>query len=151
MSWLVDTNILLRLIEPTHPMHPQAAGALRLLLAQEPLVSTLPQNVAELWNVCTRPLDKNGLGFSPADTDTAVSKLEAIIKVIPDDPAIYPLWRKLIVTHAVSGVQVHDTRIAAAMQVHGLTHLITFNVRDFKRFPQITAVKPEELLHPPTP
>ncbi len=146
--WLLDTNILLRLLEPAHAMHPQASGALAKLLAQGTLVFTFPQNVAELWNVCTRPLDKNGLGFTPAETNAELSRLEVIVNVIPDVPEIYPLWRILVAAHNVSGVQVHDTRIAAAMQVHGLTHLLTFNVRDFKRFSGIKPVTPNELLTP---
>ena len=86
------------------------------------------------------------MGFTPAETDAALRNLEVIIKVIPDTPDIYPRWRKLVTDHAVSGVQVHDTRIAAAMHVHKLTHLLTFNVRDFKRFSDITSVTPNELL-----
>jgi hypothetical protein len=47
----------------------------------------------------------------------------------------------------VSGVQVHDARIAAAMRVHGVTHLLTLNTGDFTRYPGITAVHPATLSH----
>lgn len=151
MSYLADTNILLRLIEPAHPMHLDAYGAVEALLNRGETVYALPQNVAEFWNVCTRPADKNGLGFSPAKTDVELKKLEAIITVVADIPAIYPFWRSLVVLHAVSGVQVHDARIAAAMIAHGITHLLTFNGTDFKRYPGITVLEPKDVIPQTSP
>jgi hypothetical protein len=41
---------------------------------------------------------------------------------------------------------VHDARLVAAMHVHGVTHLLTLNVRDFARYPGITVVHPQTLL-----
>jgi predicted nucleic acid-binding protein len=64
MPILIDTNVLLRSVQPTHPMHPRAVRALEVLMKrQEPLVVAL-QNVAEFWNAATRPTDKNGLGLT---------------------------------------------------------------------------------------
>jgi hypothetical protein len=48
--------------------------------------------------------------------------------------------------HAVSGAQVHDARLVAAMHVHGVRHLLTLNVRDFARHLGITVVHPQTLL-----
>lgn len=146
MSYLADTNILLRLVEPAHPMHPDAFGAVEALLSRGETVYALPQNIAEFWNVCTRPADKNGLGFAPAKTNVELKKLEAIITVVPDIPAIYPFWRSLVVLHAVSGVQVHDARIVAALIAHGIRHLLTFNSTDFKRYPGIIVLAPKNVI-----
>jgi hypothetical protein len=49
---------------------------------------------------------------------------------------------------AVVGKNGHDARLVAAMMVHGLTHLLTFNVQDFRRYPGITAVTPADVLTP---
>ncbi len=38
------------------------------------------------------------------------------------------------------GKQAHDTRLVAAMIAHEMTHILTFNTDDFKRFSEITAV-----------
>jgi hypothetical protein len=38
------------------------------------------------------------------------------------------------VQFAVSGVQVHDARLAASMYTHGIMHILTFNESDFIRF-----------------
>jgi predicted nucleic acid-binding protein len=146
MPWIIDTNILLRLIEPAHVMHADALAASSALLGAGETVHTLPQNIAEFWNVCTRPLDKNGLGLSPAQTDAEVTQLEILFPVLPDAAGMYAEWRQLVVKHAVSGVQVHDARIVAAMKAHAITHLMTFNNQDFKRYQNITVMTPADVI-----
>lgn len=79
-------------------------------------------------------LRANGLGLTPAQADEETRELETLFPLIADTPNIYREWRRLVVEAAVSGVQVHDARLAAAMRVHGITHLLAFNVRDFRRF-----------------
>lgn len=44
------------------------------------------------------------------------------------------------------GVNVHDARLVAAMLVHGLTHILTFNISDFARYSEITAVHPTTII-----
>lgn len=57
-----------------------------------------------------------------------------LIPLLPDSPAIYPQWRQFVTTFNVSGVQVHDARLVAAMNVHGVTHILTLNTTDFVRY-----------------
>ncbi|CAN5503607.1 hypothetical protein BH10ACI1_BH10ACI1_17400 [soil metagenome] len=142
MDYLSDTNIILRLAEPTHPMHGATLSAVTKLFANGDNLCLLPQNLIEFWNVATRPADKNGLGWTTAQTDAEVADLEKIFTVLPDSPAIFTEWRHLVVKHSVLGKQVHDTRIVAAMNVHKITHLLTFNIDDFKRFAGITLINP---------
>jgi len=99
----------------------------------------------EFWNVATRPANVNGLGLAPADVDTKVAQLEGIFEIAPDAPTVYPAWRNLVLAFQVSGVQVHDARLVAVMQVHGLSHLLKFDTTDFRRFSVITAVHPQEV------
>lgn len=53
---------------------------------------------------------------------------------------VYREWKRLIVKYQVSGVQVHDARIVAAMIVHGISRLLTFNEEDFARYADIIQV-----------
>jgi predicted nucleic acid-binding protein len=62
--------------------------------------------------------------------------------VLPDSLAVHEEWRRLLVMHSVSGVQVHDARLVAAMRVHGVKHILTFNDKDFARYADIEAVHP---------
>ena len=145
MEHLADTNILLRSIDQTHPMHADATTALSSLLLSGDRVCVTPQNIIEFWNVCTRPVDRNGLGLSPGEADREASRLEGLLTLLPDVPAIYPEWRRLVVAHSVAGARVHDARIVAAMNVYGITNLLTFNGPDFTRYPGIHVVRPHDV------
>ena len=54
--------------------------------------------------------------------------------MLADSPAVYPEWRRLVVAYGVSGVQVHDARLAAFMRVHTVSQILTFNTADFARY-----------------
>jgi predicted nucleic acid-binding protein len=145
MNYLLDTNILLRLVETSHFQHLEASEALERLKTQNCTFFILLQNVSEFWNVCTRPKDRNGLGFSIAETDLQLKKLERFFKLLPDTIETYENWRELVVKHSVSGVQVHDAKIAASMMAHNIQNLLTFNGKDFKRFNRISVVQPKDV------
>ncbi|HTS68165.1 MAG TPA: type II toxin-antitoxin system VapC family toxin [Terriglobia bacterium] len=151
MDCLADTNVLLRSIHQSHPMHASALAALMSLLASGDRVYVTPQNIIEFWNVCTRPADRNGLGLTPSEADREASRLEDILTLLPDIPGIYPEWRRLVVAHSVSGVRVHDARIVAAMNVYGISRLLTFNGPDFTRYARIRAIHPNDLTRPANP
>ena len=145
MGYLVDTNILLRMCQPNHPMYPLALGATETLLEQGERLYLASQNIVEFWNVCTRPLDKNGLGMTPEAADTEVTRFENILPMRPDVPEIHQQWRALVVNYQVKGASVHDAKLVAACIVHGLTHVLTFNDRDFRRYAEISVIHPDEL------
>jgi len=134
MSVLVDTNVLLRRIQPASAHHKVAVeSVVRLLDAGESLCFT-PQNIAEFWNVMTRPVASNGLGYSTSETTVEVEKIEAVFTLLPDAPSTYAEWKRLVVKHSVQGSKVHDTRLVAAMNVSGVGRILTFNGDDFTRF-----------------
>ena len=144
MIYLVDTNVLLRFADRTHPLHPRVRAAVRTLRAEGHRLRATPQNCVEFWNVATRPSDKNGLGLESADADRLLRLVERLFPGLPEVPAVYPQWRQLVVAFGVSGVQVHDACLVAAMRVHSVTHILTFNVIDFVRYAAlgIVAVDP---------
>jgi len=88
---------------------------------------------------------RGGLGLSVEATERRVRLLERHFRVLPDNPAIYQEWKSLVVMHGVTGVQVHDVRLVAAMKVHGVLHILTVNIGDFKRYPSINALAPTEV------
>lgn len=89
MSVLVDTNVLLRRTQPDHPNHAVAVESVaQLLSAGEPVYFTL-QNISEFWNVATRPIAGNGLGFSVALALREVEKIERFLTILSDSAAVY--------------------------------------------------------------
>lgn len=149
MSYALDTNILARSIQQNHPMQQPAQAAVARLFTQADEIYVLVQNLYEFWVIATRPLAQNGLGLSPAEAEVHLARFEGLFSPAFDTPAVYDEWRQLVTQQAVSGKPAHDARIAAAMKVHGISHLLTFNSGDFKRFQHIVAVEPIELLVPP--
>jgi predicted nucleic acid-binding protein len=146
MRYLVDTNVLLRLLHRNDPNYSTIRLAVRALLARGDELCCTPQNIVELWNVSTRPATaRGGFGLSTAETDRRVRLIERIFTILEETPAIYPEWRRLVRDNSVAGVQVHDARIVSMMNVHGITHILTLNGADFSRYTGVTIVSPDEI------
>ena len=145
VPYLVDSNILLRWVKPDHVDYPRIVVATDVILRHEGVLCYTSQNVAEFWNACTRPVDRNGYGLSPQATDHRARFFEGKLRLLVDSLAVHEEWRKLLVTHSVSGVQVHDARLVAAMGVHGVQRILTFNDKDFTRYSNIQAVHPRNI------
>ena len=153
MNYLVDTNILLRLVDTGHAMHKEALDAVKLLVLQGHKLHIVPQNLYEIWVVCTRPKNVNGLGKTAAEAMSELINLRALFHWLDDIPLVYGVWEHLVSSIPIIGKNGHDARFIAAMTVHGLTHPLTFNIQDFRQYPGITAVSPADILTsgPPVP
>ena len=143
MLVLVDTNLVLRLVEPAHVHHAIAATAMESLETLGHQAVVVPQVVYEFSAVATRPSEVNGLGLSPAETQATLRRLLSMFDLLRDERRIYEHWHQLVATHEVKGKQVHDTRLVAAMLRHGISHLLTFNASDFVRYSEITVIDPD--------
>ena len=142
---LVDTNILVRVLQPHHPLFGVTTQALQLLPQQGRELHVFPQNLIELWTVATRPLAQNGLGLNPTQAAAELARLKSIFLVLPETAAIYPAWEALVTRYQVSGKPSHDARLVAAMQVYGLRTVLTFDKSGFSRFPGIEIIDPAEV------
>jgi predicted nucleic acid-binding protein len=140
--YLVDSNVLLRWVKPDHRDYPAIVSAMDAVLRHDGVLCYTSQNVAEFWNACTRPVDRNGYGLPPKETDRLAKFFEEKLRLLPDNLAVHEEWRKLLVVQNVSGVQVHDARLVAAMRVHGVKRILTFNDKDFSRYTDIEAIHP---------
>ena len=145
VSCLVDTNVLLRITRRADPQHKLVDSALARLAENGSILYYTQQNIAELWNAMTRPVARNGLGLSIMETEHEVKAIEAGMSLLPDSEAVYWEWRRIVVQYGVSGVQVHDARLAATMYVHGVSDILTLNVGDFERFDGLHAIHPSNI------
>ena len=64
--------------------------------------------------------------------------------LLPGTPAIFPVWESLVIQNQVSGKPAHDARLVAALQVHGLTTILTFDKTGFSRYAGIEVVDPAD-------
>jgi predicted nucleic acid-binding protein len=142
MRNLVDTNILLRWVKPDDRDYVVVKTVIDNLLKQGVLLCYTSQNLAEFWNTCSRPVNRNGYGLSIPETNLRAGLIEGSLCLLPDGLAVHQQWRKIVVAYSVSGVQVHDARLVASMRVHDVKRILTFNQRDFARYEDIEAIDP---------
>jgi predicted nucleic acid-binding protein len=132
--YLVDTNVLLRFVDRSHSLHSSIRIAVQRLRQDGHQLQVTSQNCVEFWNVATRPVERNGFGLTPPETERLLQLVERLFPVLPDSSEVYKEWRRLVITFGVSGVQVHDARLVASMKVNGISKILTLNVDDFKRY-----------------
>jgi predicted nucleic acid-binding protein len=134
LSVLVDTNVLLRRLEPQHPHYRDAVAGTDRLIEGGEQVHVSAQNLAEFWATATRAAGQNGLGLDIAAAAAALDAIERTFTLLPDDPMIYDHWKRLVILHRIIGNRVYDARLVAVMLVHGIAGILTFNVADFTRY-----------------
>ena len=142
---LVDTSVLIRTLQPHHPLYLPAERAIRLLPGLGRELHIVAQNLIELWTVSTRPAGENGLGMTANDAAIELGRIKSMFLFLPETPVIYPAWEALVVRYGVTGKPAHDARLVAAMQAHGLTAILTFDRTGFTRYSGIEVVHPEQV------
>lgn len=109
------------------------------------LIHFTPQVARESWSVATRPADVGGYALTLEMADAILERAHQGLRFLHDTPDIYTIWRELLKRHRVSGKQVHDAYHAAAMLAHGISHVLTLDDRDFKRYSEITPIHPQDV------
>ncbi len=147
MAQLLDSNMMLRWANKGDPDRPMAISAMQKTRRRGEVLRSTPQNYTEFWSGATRPATVNGLGLTPAQTAILAAQLRASFPLLPDTGLVFEEWLRVVTQASVSGRQVHDARLVAVMLAHGLTHILTFNVKDFQRYHifGITAVHPADV------
>ena len=65
-----------------------------------------------------------------------MSALKRLFDLLPELP-LQDEWERLVAHYHVSGKNAHDARLVAAMVVHGVDGILTFNAQDFVRYTEI--------------
>jgi predicted nucleic acid-binding protein len=145
-AYLLDTNVVVRLMEPSAPEHTVVSNAIRKLIREGHMLFLAPQVLTELWVVATRPAEANGFGWSPSKAADVVARVRSRFATLDDGPAAFERWLALVQSAEVCGKRAHDARIAAVMLSHDVTCVLTLNTADFETLPGITAVHPASVL-----
>lgn len=142
MTVLVDTNVLARIAQPGHAQHAVALAASDRLILRGDDLRVVPQCLYEFYVVATRPVANNGLGMSPFAALREMDRIKRGYPLLADSPLILSAWTRLIFTHRFVGKAAHDARLVAAMEVHAVDAILTFNTADFTRYAHITVLDP---------
>lgn len=148
MSTLVDTGVLLRAFDSQSPHNLQIRQSLRKLLDDGEVLIVTVQNMAEFWNVATRPIEHNGQGLPLERVKRQIAVIERFCEVTVEDAISYEHWKRIVESLGVSGVKVHDARLVSVMLRFGLKRILTLNEGDFRRYvgEGIEPVTPDSLL-----
>jgi predicted nucleic acid-binding protein len=83
MTYLLDTGILLRLVDKQDSRHGDVKTAIGVLGNKGESLVVTKQNAAEFCNVATRPIANYGLGRSPSEAlDLLSREIEPICSVL---------------------------------------------------------------------
>lgn len=88
MSFLVDTNVLIRPLSPAHAEFAVADGAIARLRTQGATLHLVAQNLYEYWVVATRPTADNGFGLTAQETTAELNRLRSLYVVLADTPVV---------------------------------------------------------------
>ena len=138
----VDTNLLVYAHREDSPWH-DAAYTRIAELAESRTPWTIPWPcLHEFLSIVTHPR----IFSPPTPLEKAIAQVEAWLEspslvLISESADYWPLLRSTILTGKVSGPLIHDARIAALCQHHGVSELWTAD-RDFSRFPGLTVRNP---------
>jgi predicted nucleic acid-binding protein len=141
MAVLTDTNIFLRLLQPHHPHCVMAEKAINTLRARQEALYVTSQNLVELWAAATRPFAENGLGLTIEQAVMEIEQVRRFWAVLPELP-LHEEWERIVRIYRVSGKNTHDARLVAAMRLHRIEAIVTFNAKDFSRYDGITVIDP---------
>jgi len=81
-AYLLDTNVVLRLVDRNDAAHNQCRIAVETLIRRGDELCLAPQVLVEFWVVATRPAQSNGFGWDAATTKNIVEGLSSR----------FPLW-----------------------------------------------------------
>lgn len=145
MRILLDTNILTRSAQPSHPQHAAAVSAVSSLRTRGDGLFLVPQNLYEFWVVATRPVGENGLGMDAASTAARLSELKRAFTLLEESSALYLEWERVVTEHGVIGKSAHDARLVAAMRLGNVEGILTFNKAHLSRYTGLTVLAPGDL------
>ncbi len=145
MKVLIDTNLITRLAQPGHHHHKTAQDAVETVLARNDDPCIVPQVIYEFWVVATRPVSKNGLDMTAPQAEDEIERAQGTFTLLDDEPGVFDEWRRLVLRYDVRGKPAHDARLVAAMRRRGITHILTFDARDFRRYSGITVLSPDQV------
>jgi predicted nucleic acid-binding protein len=139
---LLDTNVLLAATDKGRAEYERAREVLNVWPARGTTLYTSGQILREYLSVATRPVERNGLGLSQADSVANIRALGVRLRLLPENEKVLARLLELLDSVDCAGKQVHDANLVATMLVHGIDTLVTMNVSDLRRFvPHVNVVR----------
>lgn len=138
----VDTNILVYAHREDSPFHGIAARRITELAEGAALWAIPWPCLHEFLAIVTHPR----IYAPPTPLVRALEQVDAWIEspsvvLLAESEAHWPTLRGLTTVGRIAGAQIHDARIAALCEQHGVRELWSAD-RDFSRFASLTVINP---------
>ena len=138
----VDTNVLVHAHRRDSEFHERAANAVRTLAEGAASWAVPWPCVHEFLAVVTHPR----IFDPPSTAEAALDQVDAwgespTMVLIGETADHWSRLRRLVSAGRIAGPRVHDARIAALCEAHGVTELLSAD-RDFGRFPRLRVRNP---------
>ena len=138
---LLDTNVLVYALDEESPHHHPSRAIVEGALKRQLPGVLLPQILLEFYAVITHPRRVR----RPLDSKQAWHEVEQLRLGLPVLEAGVKALERLI-GEDVRGADIFDAYLAAQMRTLGIGVICTYNIKDFERFTNLLAKRPEELL-----
>jgi predicted nucleic acid-binding protein len=140
---VLDTNVLAYAVDADAPQH--AASHALLDAASDPSITlyVTSQILCEFYSLITNPRRVRVVSSS-AGALSIISAMLALpgLFVLPAPARAVAGWMQLLQRHPFTGGDVFDLQIVATMRANGVQRIYTFNVDDFKVFPELAVLTP---------
>jgi len=139
---LLDTNVLVYASNADAPVHERARTIVERALAGELDAALTPQVLAEYLAVVTDPRRLEH-PIAPRDAQGQVDALlDGPMRLLTLGEVTTRRLAELATAYDVRAQRLYDLHLVATMLAHGVLTIYTANVRDFRRYAEVTAVDP---------
>jgi len=141
---LLDTNLLVYALYRDMPQYRDARHMLERTQEENAALCVSSQVLAEFYSIITNPKRVT----TPFTSAAALREVEKIcsapgVTVLPMPVDVIDRWITLLRGHPVTKKRVFDLQLIVTMLANGVKRIYTFNVRDFRPFPEVEAVEPK--------
>jgi len=141
---LLDANLLVYTLYRNMPQYRDARYTLERTQEENAALCVSSQVLAEFYSTITNPKRVT----APFTSAAALREVEKIcsasgVTVLPMPVDVVDRWVTLLRRHPVTRKRVFDLQLIATMLANGVERIYTFNVEDFRPFPEIEAIEPK--------
>ena len=133
----VDTNVLLACSDGLRVTHEDSLHFLEKAVRGEYRLFACGQVFREYMVVTTRPLEENGMGLSPKKSHENIQTFRKVIQVLDETSDSLTELARMVKQYELKGKRIHDANLVAVMRTYGLSHLKTWNPKDFSPFSKL--------------
>jgi predicted nucleic acid-binding protein len=138
---IVDTNVLIYALDTAAPQHVAALALLDAARADKVTLYATSQILCEFYAVVTNPR-RVARPRDAAEALKVLSEMLEFLQVLSIPANTIDGVLDLLRRRPVTGINVFDLHIVAAMQANGIARIYTFNTADFVAFPELAVVMP---------